>query len=172
MSDIDSDDAGMIIEIQDPEIDAEAIMRQIRENIHQRRIRAETEGMDYASLASGTYAARFDENLYLALRQLETSPYARPGVSLAMAKTAAIPVFGALVQRVRAALHQLVIYYVNILAEQQRSFNVHVIRTFKAMVKELEKEPLPDELAILREEVTQLREQVKRLEAGKERSES
>ncbi|MBN1874894.1 MAG: hypothetical protein JXA33_11745 [Anaerolineae bacterium] len=165
-------DLEAVIEIRDQEIDAEAIMRQIRENIRQRRIQAEAEGLDHASLASGTFTPRFTENLYIALRQLETTPYARPGVGLAIAKTAAIPVFGALVQRVRTALHQLVIYYVNMLAEQQSSFNAHVIQTLKAMVKELEKEPRPDEMTVLRDEMTQLREQVKHLEAEKERVES
>ena len=160
------------IEIRDPEIDAEAIMRQIRANIRQRRMQAEAEGLDYTSLASGTYVPRFDENLYTVLRQLETTPYARPDVRLAIAKPAAIPVVGALVQRVRTALHQLAIYYVNMLAEQQRSFNALVIRTFKALVRELEKESLPAEVTALRDEVQQLRERVKHLEVGEGRSES
>lgn len=161
-----------VIEIRAPEIDAEAIMREIRENIRQRCIQAQAAGLDYAALASGTYTTRFDDILYLHLQQMETSPTARPAVNLTLAPPPAIPLVGALIQRLRAAFHQLALYYVTMLAEQQRQFNAYVIQTCKTLIKELEQEPSPDEIQTLRTEVARLREQVNRLTAEKERADS
>jgi hypothetical protein len=162
-----NDDANEIIEIRDPEIDAETIMHQIRENIHKRRAQAEAEGLDYEAflygLSTSRVSTRFDDSLYSDLRRMG-STYSRVGVGLSLTDTS-IPIIGPLVQRVRTALHQLVLYYVNLLAAQQRNFNGHIVRVLMTLVKGLEKGPLPGEVESLQQELAQLRAQVEQLQA-------
>ena len=160
-----------IIEIRDPEIDAEAIMRQIRENIRQRRSAAEAHGLDYEAFAEGLYAspdtARFDRSLYYDLRWMSVGYY-KIGVGLSLTESR-IPLVAPLVQRIRAALHQVVIYYTNMLAGQQARFNEYVVRALTGLVKALEEDPTPGEIEALRQEVAELRAQLKQLEAKPER---
>lgn len=154
-----------VIEIRDPDIDAESIMRRIRESIRKRRAAAEAQGLDYEAFVEGLYSAgvsaRFDHSLYYDLRRLGAS-YDKVGVGLSLTQSR-IPVIGGLVQRVRAALHHLVIYYVNMLAGQQVRFNETVVRVLTGLVKELETGPKPTEVEALQAEVVALRE---RLEAA------
>ncbi len=162
MNDNDMDN---VIEIRDPDIDAEAIMRQIRDNIRQRRAQAEAQGLDYDALLEGGYATRFESNVYLDLRHA-SSTCSKMGVGLSLTGSP-LPVFGALVQRLRAALHQVAIYYVNMLAAQQNRFNEHVVRSLMGLVKELEKGPTPNELHELRQEIARLQARLEQLEAEK-----
>jgi hypothetical protein len=167
---MNNDDLEQIIEIRDSEIDAQAIMRQIRENMRQRRSMAEAQGLDYEAFAQGLYAspesARFDRSLYYDLRWLSTS-YHKIGVGLSLTESR-IPLVAPLVQRVRAALHHLVIFYTNKLAGRQTRFNEYVVRALTGLVKELEKEPAPGEVEALRREIVELRERLERLEARME----
>jgi hypothetical protein len=164
------DDIEEIIEIRDPEIDAEAIMRRIRENIRQRRSEAEAQGLDYEAFAEGLYTsrddARFDRSVYHDLRRMSVGYY-KMGVGLSLTASR-FPLIGSLMQRVRGALHQVVIYYTNMLAGQQARFNEYVVRVLTGMVKELEQDPGREEVEALRREVTELRERLERLEAGGE----
>ena len=153
------DDLSNVIEIRDPEIDAEAIMRQIRENIRRRRAEAEARGLDYEALALGLpdpgEATRLDRSLHLELRRLLAgSDKIRVGLSLTPSR---IPLFAPIVQRARAALHQLVIYYVNMLAGQQARFNESATRVLVGLAKELEAGPTPAEVEALRQEVVALK---------------
>jgi hypothetical protein len=162
------DDVSEIIEICDPEIDAEAIMRQIRENIRKRRAQAEAQGLDYESFVEGLYAsqvtARFDHSLYYDLRRMSVG-YDKVGVGLSLTESG-LPLIGPLVQRFRKALHHLVIYYTNMLAGQQARFNEYVVRALTGLVKELEEGPGPDDIAALRREVAELRARVEQMETG------
>jgi hypothetical protein len=158
-------EAGASVESHSPEIDAEAIMRQIRENIRQQRTQAEARGPGYEAFVEDICApqatTRFDRSLYDALRRMSTG-YDKPGVGLLLAGSS-IPLVAPLVQRVRAACHRLVIYYVNELASQQVRFNEYVIRAMATLVKDLEGDPIPGEVEALRREVAQLRAEVERL---------
>ncbi len=161
-----NDNLEEIIEIRDSEIDAEAIMRQIRENIRKRRSDAEAQGLDYEAFVEGLYASpdatRFDRSLYYDLRWMSMGYY-KIGVGLSLTESR-IPLIGGLVQRVRSALHHLVIFYTNILAGRQARFNEYVVRALTGLIKELEQEPTPDEIESLRQEVAELRAQLKQLE--------
>ena len=164
-----NDDLSNAIEIRDPEIDAEAIMRQIRENIRRRRAEAEARGLDYEALALGLpdpgEATRLDRSLHIALRRLLAgSDKIRVGLSLTQSR---LPLLGPIVQRVRAALHQLVIYYVNMLAGQQARFNESAARLLAGMIEELEHDTTPSEVETLRQEVEALKRQ---LEAGESKT--
>lgn len=163
---MNSSDLNDIIEIRDPEIDAEAIMRRIRENIRKRRSEAEAQGLDYEAFVEGLYTsqvtARFDHSLYYDLRRMSVG-YDKIGVGLSLTESG-LPLIGPLVQRFRKALHHLVIYYVNMLAGKQARFNEYVVRALTALVKELEQDPTPSEVKALRQEITELRARLEQLE--------
>lgn len=156
-----------IIEIRDPNIDAEAIMRKIRANIRQRKQQAEAKGIDYEAFVEGLYTsdvtARFDHNLYYDIRRMSVG-YDKVGVGLSVSERS-IPIIGGVIQRFRRSLHTLVIYYVNMLAGQQVRFNELVVRTTTSMVKTLEEGTPQSELEALREEVTALKQRVAELES-------
>lgn len=160
-----------IIEIRDPEIDAEAIMRQIRENIRKRRAQAEAQGLDYEAFVEGLTAskveARFDQSLYYDLRRLSVS-YDKIGVGLSLTESH-LPLIAPLAQKVRMALHHLVIYYVNMLARQQARLNEYVIRALTTLTKDLELGPTPAKFQALQQEVAQLRARLEQLEARQQR---
>ncbi|NLE43628.1 MAG: hypothetical protein GX620_02805 [Chloroflexi bacterium] len=161
-------DSEAIIDIRDESIDTEAIMRLIRENIRRRRSEAEAQGLDYEAFVEGLYAskvsARFDNSLYYDLRRMSVS-YDKIGVGLSLTSVR-LPLLGPLIQRVRTALHHLVIYYVNMLAGQQTRFNEYVMRAVTTLVKDLEETPDPRQWQQLKEEVVQLRQRLDRLEAS------
>jgi hypothetical protein len=162
-----NDDLEKIIEIRNPEIDAEAIMRRIRENIRQRRSEAEAQGLDYEAFVEGLYAspdaARFDRSLYYDLRWMSMGYY-KIGVGLSLTESRT-PLIAPLVQRVRSALHHLVIFYTNMLAGRQARFNEYVVRALTGLVKALEEDPTSGEVESLRQEVAELRAQLEQLEA-------
>jgi len=163
----DTKEAGESTRICDPEIDAEAIMRQIRETIRKQRIQAEAQGADYEALIEGICTsqatARFDRSLYDALQRMSVS-YDKIGVGPLLTGSS-IPIVAPLVRRIRMALHQLVIYYVNELAGQQVRFNEHVVRATAMLIKGLEEDRLPGEVDTLRQEIAQLRAEVERFRA-------
>ena len=150
------------------EIDAEAIMRQIRANIHKQRAQAEAQGQG-KDFVEEPYASqvttRFDHRLYDALQRMSDG-YDKVGVGLLLTESR-LPFIAPLVQRVRASLHQLIIYYVNTLAGQQARFNERVVLAIKTLVEELEKDPIPNEVESLRQEIAQLRAQIEHSKAKK-----
>jgi hypothetical protein len=162
-----TDDLERIIEIRDPEIDAESIMRQIRRNIRKHRAKAEKQGLDYEAFVEGLYAsqvtARFDHSLYYDLRRMSVG-YDKIGVGLSLTESR-VPLIAPLIQRVRKALHHLVIYYANKLAGQQARFNEYVVRALSGLVKELEKGPTSEEVESMRQDVAKLEARIGELEA-------
>jgi len=161
------DELNDIIEIRDPNIDAEAIMQKIRASIRMRKEQAEAQGVDYEAFVEGLYTsdvtARFDHNLYYDLRRMSVG-YDKVGVGLSVSERN-VPVIGGLIKRFREGLHTLVIYYVNMLAGQQARFNELVVRSTTSMVKTLEDGTPNAELDALREEITNLKQRVAELEA-------
>ena len=162
----ESHDVGDSIEIRDPAIDSEAVMQRIREKIRERRAQAEAQGLNYQAFVEGLYAAnptaRFDHSLYYDLRRMSVA-FDKVGVGLSLTETH-MPVIGPWVQRVRAGLHQLVIYYVNMLAGQQARYNEYTVRALSGLIKGLEAGPTPAEVEALRNDVTQLRARLAQLE--------
>ena len=162
-----NDNLEEIVEIRDSEIDAEAIMRQIRENIRRRRSDAEAQGLDYEAFVEGLYASpdatRFDRSLYYDLRWMSMGYY-KIGVGLSLTESRT-PLIAPLVQRVRSALHHLVIFYTNMLAGRQARFNEYVVRALTGVVKSLEQDPTPGEVESLRQEIAELRAQLEQLQA-------
>ena len=149
-----------------PPMDAEAIMREIRARIQQRRAQAEAQGLDFDALAEGRFTpdrpTRFNSELYYELRRLSVSGE-QIGVGLSLTASR-WPVIGSLVQRVRLALHQLVIYYVNMLARQQSRVNAYDSSAWSVLMTDLETKAA--EVEDLRRQVTELRARLDKLERG------
>lgn len=124
------------------DIDAEAIMQQIRARLRARRAEARARGLDFEAYAEGLYPLKADavlsRDLYEAVRRLELS-YGNVSVELLLTETR-LPLIKGLVQRVRGALHALVLFYVNRLAARQVRFNEHTTRALVALVRDLESE--------------------------------
>ncbi len=155
-----------IIEIKDPEIDAEEIMRRIREHIRARRIQAQAQGIDFESLVNGTHPQRFGEDLYREMRQVNASA-SQMGVMVSLVKPQRqIPILSPLLQRIRQAAHQLVVYYVNQLAAQQNHHNRQIVNVLMHLALGLEREPYPQDVADLRKEVAALREELAQLKTS------
>ena len=138
-----------------PALDAEATMREIRARIQQRRAQAEAQGLDFEALAEGRFTldrpTRFNSELYYELRRLSVSGE-QIGVGLSLT-TSRLPLIGPLAQRVRGALHHLVIYYVYMLARQQARVNAYDARAWAALMTDLEAKA--EEAEALRREVAQ-----------------
>ena len=155
-----------IIEIKDPEIDAEEIMHRIREHIRARRIQAQAQGVDFESLVKGIHPQRFDEALYREMRQVNASA-SQMGVMVSLVKPRRqIPVLSSLLQRIRQAAHQLVVYYVNQLASQQNHHNRQIVNVLMHLALGLERETYPQDVAALRKEVAALREELAQLKTA------
>ncbi len=148
-----------------PKLETDAIMREIQARIQQRRIQAEAQGLDFDALASGRYTpdrpTRFNAELYYELRRLSLSGE-QIGVGLSLT-TSRLPVIGPLVQRVRLALHQVVIYYVNMLARQQARVNAYEARAWSVLMTDLENQA--SEIEALRREVDLLRARLEKLDS-------
>jgi hypothetical protein len=163
----ETNDLEGIIEIRDEQIDTEAIMRRIRENIQKRRETAEAQGIDFDAFVKGLYreeVGHFDAAVYYNLRRANTL-YDRVTVKQYVSPRHA-PLIGPLIQRVRAALHDLVIYYVNMLGSKQVLFNESLVYLLNGLVQGLEKDA--EELTALRQEVQELRAQLAAVQAKRE----
>jgi hypothetical protein len=149
---------GPELEIEAGNIDAEAIMQEIRARLRARRAEAKAQGLDFEAYADGLYPlppdAPLSREVYEAVRRLGVG-YDKVSVELALTQTR-LPVIGGLVQRLRAALHGLVLFYVNRLAARQIQVNEQVARALAALVQDMETE------------ILDLRARVAELEADRE----
>jgi len=124
------------------DIDAEAIMQEIRARIRARRAEAQSRGFDFEAYADGLYPlppdAILSRDLYEAVRYVGLS-YDKVNIDRVLTETR-LPLIGGLVHRVRAALHELVLFYVNRQAARQIYFNEQAARALNALVRDLETE--------------------------------
>ena len=143
----------MPFDLEAPDLDAEAIMREIRARIRARRAEAKARGLDFEAYADGLYPlppdALFSRDLYEAVRYVGLG-WDKVGVEMALTESR-LPLVGGLVQRLRTALHELVLFYVNRLAARQIRLNEQTARALTILVRDLEAE-----IADLRARVTAL----------------
>jgi hypothetical protein len=129
-------------DIASKDLDAEAIMQEIRSRIRARRAEAKARGLDWEAYADGAYPlppdAVLSRDLHEAVR-LAGLGYDKIPVERALTETR-LPLVGRLWQRARAALHDLVLFYVNRMAARQVRFNEQTARALVALVKDLEAE--------------------------------
>lgn len=160
-----------IIEIRDSEIDTQEIMQRIRERVRKRAAQKKGEpwlpdfGSEIADIDPSARA--FTPKMYYTLRQAREQAN-RVWVDLLLTETAIqrIPFLGGLWRRMRREAHNLVLFYVNILASNQAAFNNHVVRILSELVGKQE-QLLDAENALkqLREEIQALRAELKELQA-------
>ena len=160
-----------IIEIRDPEIDVQEIMRRIRERVRQRAAQKKAEpwfpafGSEVADIDSSGGA--FTPKMYYSLLQAREQAN-RIWVDLLLTETAIqrIPFLGGFWRRIRREAHDLVLFYVNILASNQVAFNNHVVSILSKLVHKQEQLlGEEDSLKQLREEIQALRADLKELQA-------
>ncbi len=152
-----------VVEIHADQVDSETIMRTIRANLQQRRSAAQAQGLDFEALASGVLtqdSGRFAPEVYTNLRRANATAD-RIAVSQQVSEQH-VPLFGGLLQRVRQALHQLVVYYVNMLAAKQVLFNESIVAVVVELVAEREHAA---DVTSLQAEIQDLRARLAALEA-------
>jgi metal-sulfur cluster biosynthetic enzyme len=137
-----TDDLTPGFEIESAALDAEEIMQEIRARLRARRDEARARGLDWEAYVDGLYPvpsdAVFSRDLHEAVRHLSLE---HDRVSVEMALTGmGLPLVGGLAQRVRAALHELVLFYVNRLATRQTRVNYQASRAMALLIRELEAE--------------------------------
>jgi len=129
-------------EIESKDIDTEAIMQEIRARVRARRAEANAGGLDWEAYADGLYPlapdAVLSRDVHEAIRHVGLE-YDKISVEMAVVDTR-LPVVGSLVQRLRAALHELVLFYVNRLAGRQVRVNEQTARALALLVRDLEAE--------------------------------
>ena len=132
----------MPFDLEAPDLDAEAIMREIRARIRARRAEAKARGVDFEAYADGLYPvppdALFSRDLYEAVRYVGLG-WDKVGVEMALTESR-LPLIGGLIQRLRAALHELILFYVNRQAARQVRFNEQMARALTVLVRDLEGE--------------------------------
>jgi hypothetical protein len=110
-------------------VDIEQIMQEIRAEILAQR------GLDAAVPTGGKrLPPEFYEHLYQA-----ALGHDQIGVKLHVTPVK-IPLIGPLIERLRQAVHQLVLFYVNQLAAEQVQVNRHLLQALRILSEELEKE--------------------------------
>ncbi|MBI3957701.1 MAG: hypothetical protein HY328_02740 [Chloroflexi bacterium] len=154
-----------VIDIRDAEVNVEEIMGRIRERIRQRRGQAQAQGLDYDRLVDGgagrdvagrRLSVDFYYDLYQARQSAETI-----WVSLSVVGQRSPAFLGSAVSRVRRAAHELVLYYVNMLAGRQAVFNRSAVSAVSGLAASGEEmgerlEALEEEAAVLRERIAVL----------------
>lgn len=129
-------------QIESDVLDTEAIMQEIRARLRARREEARARGLDWQAYADGLYPlppeAVLSRDLHEAVRHLSLE-FDRVTVEMVLTETR-LPLIGGLVQRVRGALHELVLFYVNRLAARQTRVNYQASRAMTMLVRDLEAE--------------------------------
>jgi len=132
-------------------VDIEVVMDQIREYLAKKqggtRVRSPLQTLSSRFVAPETYDELAQANQ--TCDKLYVTPYLTP---------VNIPLLGALWQKLRGALHNIAIFYVNRLAEAQMRFNGHTVRVLNEIVRGLDADTTPDK-------VEQLERRVRVLEA-------
>ena len=160
------DDSGFnvpddLIEIRDPEIDAQEIVAEIRDKIDRRRKELGYEHMIFPSFGAVVYPGRpgdipYDPDLYHHLKlvnKLYTEVETQPALEASPALR--IPVVGQLWQLIRREAHNMVLFYVNRSINHEIAVHRHVISVLNLLTAENQK--LQRSILALSEELEQLR---------------
>jgi len=118
---MNQDNLPEVLEIRDSDIDAESIMLQIRAAIRERRTTSGLSDAEFDALATGAPVQPTLDGLRRDLERL-TNTMRYTEVDMLLSEVRPSPISG-LVQRFRAALHEVILFYVNRLAAQQASTN-------------------------------------------------
>lgn len=149
-------------------VDAWSLNAVIESKVAKRRSDATSKGIDYDNLATGKFdmqsSGRLPQQLHEAVFQADLLRD-KTQVQLLVSERP-LPIIGRVVERMRTALHQAIIFYVNMGAQRQAAFNVEAAKSLTALVQALEDEVEHKEAALqeLRTEIRELRGQVNAIE--------
>jgi hypothetical protein len=159
---MDVETSDNLIEIRDPEIDVDEIMRVIRERIQRRRKEMGYPRKDFPTFGAAAFpgepeAENYDEDLYYHLRKAN-DVYSELDVSLMLSSspTTRMPVLGRLWENVRKEAHNLVLFYLGKFAGKQVTVNRHLVSTLNRMALQLQQQQV--QIRNLTQEIEQLRE--------------
>lgn len=116
------------------DVNIEEIMQEIRRQILSKKRVGKTE----LPVAGRRFSSAFYEQLYRADLALGEG-----GVKLDVTRSP-LPVFGPLIDKLRAKVHQLVIFYVNQAVIPQNEFNARLFQAVTLLSQELEEEMKPN----------------------------
>lgn len=132
-----------LITIDDPEIDVDQIVAQIQARICARRAALGEPRQDVPTFGAAAYPGEpvgaHDVDLYYHLRkanqtytQLEIEPVLAPSTATR------VPILGRLWGRARLEAHNLVLFYLGRLAQQQLVVNRHLVGTLNRLAAQLQ----------------------------------
>lgn len=122
---------GSNVECEGDQLDVEVVTRQVRQHLAQKR-------GEQVQVAVEMPSTLFNSRVYYELHQVAQ---ASDKLHIVPDLTAVrISVIGSMWQRLRAKLHELVIFYVNRLAEAQMVFNAHAMHALKGIVQDVDEE--------------------------------
>ena len=129
-------------EIEGEGIDAETLGQELQIRSRARKAEAEAQGLDYEGLAQGLRplpaVAVFSRDLYEAVGQVGFGAD-KVSTELDLTETR-VAVVGGMVHRFRAAIHELVLFYLNRFEARQVRFNDQTAQALAVMVRDLEAE--------------------------------
>jgi len=150
-----------LIEIQDPEIDPTEIMERIRRRIQLRREQLGYPRQTFPTFGAAAYPGEpegeeYDEDMYYHLRRANAHYY-ELGVEALLVPSpwSRLPLLGRLWDRVRREAHNLVLFYLNRLAQRQVTVNRHLVSTLNRMAVGIQEQ---------RRRIQALEEEVQRLQ--------
>mgnify|MGYP001814028267 CR=1 FL=1 len=111
-------------------VNIETIMQEIRQQVLERKLPSQTN----MPIKGERLPPEFYEHLYKAILAQN-----QPGVKIDLVKSN-VPIFGGLIDRFRTMFHQLVIFYIQRLTEQQEEVNRHLLGALTAMSQYLEEQ--------------------------------
>ncbi len=121
------------------EINIEEIMQQIRREILEKQATVGKGGAPLVPTGGTRFSPTFYEHLYYAA-------LAHDQIQIKMHVTRIpIPIIGPIVEWVRGKLHELVLFYVNQVADQQTIVNKHLLQAISILSQELEREAKKNE---------------------------
>ncbi len=152
-------------------VDVEAIMVQVRKKMQANRRVAQAHGLQprqfvFADYPEEATSGGYDVDLYAQLRQVN-QPHKILGVRRIMRSSFLIklPIIGSIWRRIQREGHDLVIFYVNALADETVTFQRHVASVLNRLVNWSQAKDT--EIGLLREEIKALKERIDALEARK-----
>ncbi|MHB0877288.1 MAG: hypothetical protein ACYC5O_14725 [Anaerolineae bacterium] len=152
-----------LIEIRDPEIDVDAIMRRVREGVERKRREGLLPEKQFprfgVALMPAEPAGEHDVELYYHLqRSNDTCTDIGVDLSLADSPFTTMPVVGRVWSMLRRQVHGLIVYYLGLLSRKQVRVNTHLVSTMNRLVAQSQSQA--EEIAALRQQVAQLRQEL------------
>jgi hypothetical protein len=148
-----------LIEIHDPEIDPDQIMEQIRARILRRREELGHPRQTFPVFGAAAYPGEpegqeYDEDLYYHLRKANDTYY-QIGVEASLSPSPAtrLPILGRLWKQIRQEAHNLVLFYLGKMTQQQVVVNRHLVSTINRLTVQLQEQ---------QREIKSLREKIER----------